>query len=80
MVAAMMVKSSPKPGPGRHVRRISTGTSGPAWRERRIVLGLTQHQMAELIGVTYPLARTSRMAKYWHAAAASTNPCQIALW
>ena len=37
------------------VRRILSGMSGPH-RERRIMLGLTQRQMAEFIGVTYQQA------------------------
>ena len=53
-MANVTVKSSTKPrraraqGTDRHV--------GARMRERRIMLGLTQHQMAELIGVTYQQA------------------------
>ena len=54
MVAAARVRASTEPGRARpqdvdrHV--------GARMRERRIMLGLTQQQMAELIGVTYQQA------------------------
>jgi transcriptional regulator with XRE-family HTH domain len=55
-MAAVMVKSSTKPGPGRSRAQDTDRHVGARMRERRIMLGLTQHQMAELIGVTYQQA------------------------
>ena len=54
--ATVMVKSSTKPGPGRARAQDTDRHVGARMRERRIMLGLTQHQMAELIGVTYQRA------------------------
>jgi transcriptional regulator with XRE-family HTH domain len=51
-MATVMAKSSTKSGIGRSRDR----HVGSRMRERRIMLGLTQHQMAELIGVTYQQA------------------------
>jgi transcriptional regulator with XRE-family HTH domain len=51
-----MVKSSTKPGPGRARAQDTDRHVGARMRERRIMLGLTQQQMAELIGVTYQQA------------------------
>jgi transcriptional regulator with XRE-family HTH domain len=55
-MATVMVKSSTKPGPGRARAQDTDRHVGARMRERRIMLGLTQHQMAELIGVTYQQA------------------------
>ena len=55
-MATVMAKSSTKPGPGRARAQDSDRHVGARMRERRIMLGLTQHQMAELIGVTYQQA------------------------
>jgi transcriptional regulator with XRE-family HTH domain len=51
-----MIKSSTKPGPGRSRAQDTDRHVGARMRERRIMLGLTQQQMAELIGVTYQQA------------------------
>jgi transcriptional regulator with XRE-family HTH domain len=56
MMATVMVKSSPKPGSGKARAQGIDRHVGARMRERRIVLGLTQHQMADLIGVTYQQA------------------------
>jgi transcriptional regulator with XRE-family HTH domain len=53
---ATVIKSSTKPGPGRARAQDTDRHVGARMRERRIMLGLTQHQMAELIGVTYQQA------------------------
>ena len=45
-----------KPGSGRARAQDSDRHVGGRMRERRIMLGLTQHQMAALIGVTYQQA------------------------
>jgi transcriptional regulator with XRE-family HTH domain len=52
-MAIAMVNSSPEP-----LRRVQDVDRhvGARMRERRIMLGLTQQQMAELIGVTYQQA------------------------
>jgi transcriptional regulator with XRE-family HTH domain len=50
------VTSSTKRGPGRVRAQDTDRHVGSRIRERRIMLGLTQHQMAELIGVTYQQA------------------------
>jgi transcriptional regulator with XRE-family HTH domain len=55
-MAAVSVKSSTKPGPGRVRAQDTDRHVGARMRERRIILGLTQHQVAELIGVTYQQA------------------------
>jgi transcriptional regulator with XRE-family HTH domain len=55
-MATVMVKSSTKPRPGRARAQDTDRHVGARMRERRIMLGLTQHQMAELIGVTYQQA------------------------
>ena len=44
------------PGPGRARAQDTDRHVGARMRERRIMLGLTQHEMAELIGVTYQQA------------------------
>ena len=55
-MSAVIVKSSRKPGPGRSRAQDVDRHVGARVRERRIMLGLTQQQMAELIGVTYQQA------------------------
>jgi len=45
-----------KVGPGRSRAQDIDRYVGARMRERRIMLGLTQQQMAELIGVTYQQA------------------------
>ena len=55
-MATVMVKSSTKPGPGRARAQDTDRHVGARMRERRIMLGLTQQQMADLIGVTYQQA------------------------
>ena len=55
-MATVMVKSSTKPGSGRARAQDTDRHVGARMRERRIMLGLTQQQMAELIGVTYQQA------------------------
>jgi transcriptional regulator with XRE-family HTH domain len=55
-MATVSVKSSTKPGPGRVRAQDTDRHVGARMRERRIMLGLTQHQVAELIGVTYQQA------------------------
>jgi transcriptional regulator with XRE-family HTH domain len=54
-MATVMVKHS-APGPGRSRAQDIDRHVGARMRERRIMLGLTQQQMAELIGVTYQQA------------------------
>ena len=49
---ATLIKSSTKPGPRQARAQDTDRHVGARMRERRIMLGLTQHQMAELIGVT----------------------------
>jgi transcriptional regulator with XRE-family HTH domain len=53
-----MVKTKPAPGsrPGRARPQDVDRWVGQRMRERRVMLGLTQQQMAELIGVTYQQA------------------------
>ena len=55
---SMMATASlkPKAGPGRSRAQDIDRYVGSRMRERRIMLGLTQQQMAELIGVTYQQA------------------------
>ncbi|MEM7041599.1 MAG: helix-turn-helix transcriptional regulator [Alphaproteobacteria bacterium] len=55
-MATVMVKPNPSPGPGRSRAQDIDRHVGARMRERRIMLGLTQQQMAELIGVTYQQA------------------------
>ena len=55
-MAKVMVKARTKPGTGRSRAQDTDRHVGARMRERRIMLGLTQHQMAELIGVTYQQA------------------------
>jgi transcriptional regulator with XRE-family HTH domain len=55
-MSTVIVKSSTKPGPGRSGAQDVDRHVGARVRERRIMLGLTQQQMAELIGVTYQQA------------------------
>jgi transcriptional regulator with XRE-family HTH domain len=54
-MATVMVKHSAS-GPGRSRAQDIDRHVGARMRERRIMLGLTQQQMAELIGVTYQQA------------------------
>jgi transcriptional regulator with XRE-family HTH domain len=49
-------KVAPRSGPGRSRAQDIDRHVGARMRERRIMLGLTQQQMAELIGVTYQQA------------------------
>src|SRR5262245_19747445 len=56
LMAPAMVKSSTKPRPGRARAQDTDRHVGARMRERRIMLGVTQQQMAELIGVTYQQA------------------------
>ena len=55
-MSTVMAKSSTKPGPSRSRAQDADRHVGARMRERRIMLGLTQQQMAELIGVTYQQA------------------------
>ena len=55
-MATVMGKSSTKPGPGRARAQDTDRHVGARMREQQMILGLTQHQMAELIGVTYQQA------------------------
>ena len=55
-MATVMVKSSANAGPGRSRAQDVDRHVGARMRERRVMLGLTQQQMAELIGVTYQQA------------------------
>ena len=55
-MATVMVKPTPSPGPGRSRAQDIDRHVGARMRERRIMLGLTQQQIAELIGVTYQQA------------------------
>ena len=55
-MSTVIAKSSTKPGPGRSRAQDADRHVGARMRERRIMLGLTQQQMAELIGVTYQQA------------------------
>jgi transcriptional regulator with XRE-family HTH domain len=56
IMATAILKSSKRPGPGRTRSQDTDRHVGARMRERRMMLGLTQHQMAELIGVTYQQA------------------------
>jgi transcriptional regulator with XRE-family HTH domain len=55
-MATVMAKTTHAPGPGRSRAQDIDRHVGARMRERRIMLGLTQQQMAELIGVTYQQA------------------------
>jgi transcriptional regulator with XRE-family HTH domain len=55
-MATVMIKSSTKPDPGRARVQDTDRHVGARMRQRRIMLGLTQQEMAELIGVTYQQA------------------------
>jgi transcriptional regulator with XRE-family HTH domain len=55
-MATVMVKSTSSHGPGRSRAQDIDRHVGARMRERRVMLGLTQQQMAELIGVTYQQA------------------------
>jgi transcriptional regulator with XRE-family HTH domain len=55
-MSTLEAKASTKPGPGRSRAQDVDRHVGARMRERRIMLGLTQQQMAELIGVTYQQA------------------------
>jgi transcriptional regulator with XRE-family HTH domain len=55
-MSTVIAKASTKPGPGRSRAQDVDRHVGARMRERRIMLGLTQQQMAELIGVTYQQA------------------------
>ncbi len=56
MASSSPVKPAPRRGPGRARAQDIDRYVGARMRERRIMLGLTQQQMAELIGVTYQQA------------------------
>jgi transcriptional regulator with XRE-family HTH domain len=56
MITTMVAKSRTKPDAGRPRAQDVDRHVGARIRERRLVLGLTQQQMAELIGVTYQQA------------------------
>jgi transcriptional regulator with XRE-family HTH domain len=55
-ITTLMVKSSTKPRTGRPRVQDVDRHVGARLRERRFVLGLTQQQLAELIGVSYQQA------------------------
>ena len=55
-MATAMLKSTEKPSHRRMRAQDTDRHVGARIRQRRIMLGLTQHQMAELIGVTYQQA------------------------
>ena len=55
-MATVMAKAGLGPTPGRSRAQDVDRHVGARMRERRIMLGLTQQQMAELIGVTYQQA------------------------
>ena len=52
----MMAKSATAVGPGRSRAQDIDRHVGARMRDRRVMLGLTQQQLAELIGVTYQQA------------------------
>ena len=56
MMAAVLPKSNTKPASPRARARDVDWHVGARMRDRRVMLGLTQQQMAELIGVTYQQA------------------------
>jgi hypothetical protein len=51
-MATVMIKSSTKAVPSRARAQDTDRHVGARMRERRMMLGRTQHQMVELIGVT----------------------------
>src|SRR5262245_27843816 len=55
-MAIAVLKSTEKPGSARKRSQDTDRRVGARMRERRIMLGLTQNQMAELVGVTYQQA------------------------
>ncbi len=55
-MSVTLIKDRRSPGPGRSRAQDIDRHVGMKMRERRIMLGLTQQQMAELIGVTYQQA------------------------
>jgi transcriptional regulator with XRE-family HTH domain len=55
-MATVPAKPRPYAGPGRSRAQDVDRHVGARMRERRVMLGLTQQQMAELIGVTYQQA------------------------
>jgi transcriptional regulator with XRE-family HTH domain len=55
-MATVMIKPGQKPPPGRMRAQDTDRHVGERMRARRRMLGLTQHQMAEMIGVTYQQA------------------------
>jgi transcriptional regulator with XRE-family HTH domain len=55
-MATVMVRTSTDPVPGRRRAQDVDRHVGARMRERRVMLGLTQNQLAELIGVTYQQA------------------------
>jgi transcriptional regulator with XRE-family HTH domain len=55
-MATAMLKSSKSPAPGPMRAQDTDRHVGARMRARRRMLGLTQHQMAEVIGVTYQQA------------------------
>ena len=55
-MATVVAKSNTKPVPRRSRAQDVDRHVGARMRERRVMLGLTQQQMAELIGVTYQQA------------------------
>ncbi len=55
-MATVVFKAKESSGPGRSRAQDVDRYVGARMRERRIMLGLTQQQMAELIGVTYQQA------------------------
>ena len=56
MMAAVLPKSNTKPASPRARAQDVDRHVGARMRDRRVMLGLTQQQMAELIGVTYQQA------------------------
>jgi transcriptional regulator with XRE-family HTH domain len=56
MMAAVLPKSNMKPASPRSRAQDVDRHVGARMRDRRVMLGLTQQQMAELIGVTYQQA------------------------
>ncbi len=55
-MATVVFKAKESSGPGRSRAQDVDRYVGARMRERRVMLGLTQQQMAELIGVTYQQA------------------------
>ena len=54
-MTAILAKPNAKPAPRSRAQDVDRHV-GARMRERRVMLGLTQHQLAELIGVTYQQA------------------------